>query len=209
MFDGADWKTRMDFDETAFQIGARRLDEDSFKEVRATNPGTFVSYHQLDESKPGELKILDKSVTHPNILIESDGMPWYTQSGTPYEGVEWPIPSNLVAHPRSSGTFAKVLGSYVRERKLLSLSEAIKKMSLMPAQTLESYVPQMTKKGRLQEGMDADIVVFDPDTIAAKGTYAEPYHPAVGVRHLFVMGTPVVKEGKLITDAKPGQAIRK
>lgn len=209
MFDAPDWKTRMGFDETAFQVGEKRLDAESFKKVRAEEPGTFVSYHQLDETKPEELKMLDKSVIHPNILIESDAMPWYTSKGEAYVGDEWPIPSNLIAHPRSSGTFAKILGSYVRERKLMSLTDAINKMSLMPAMTLENFVPQMKKKGRLQVGMDADIVIFDPEKISAKGTYAEPYHPAVGVNYLLVMGIPVISEEKLILDAAPGQPIRR
>ena len=78
-----------------------------------------------------------------------------------YEGDAWPLPEDAFSHPRSNGTFAKILRSYVRERKLMTMSEAIRKMSLMPAQTLEDFVPQMKKKGRLQEGMDADIVVFD------------------------------------------------
>ena len=136
-------------------------------------------------------------------------MPWYDSKGQPYEGDEWPIPTDLIAHPRSSGTFAKVLGSYVRERKLLTLSQAINKMSLMPAKTLESYVPQMKKKGRLQAGMDADIVIFDLNKIEAVGTYAEPYHAAKGVKYLLVAGNFVIKNEKLIESASPGEAIRR
>ena len=209
MFSGADWKKRMDFDETGFQLGEKRLDKDSFTDIRTKQPGTFVSYHQLDETKPEELAMLDKSVIHPDMLIESDGMPWFNNKGQPYEGDAWPLPANLVAHPRSSGTFTKVLGSYVRERNLMSLMDAIRKMSLMPAQTLENFVPQMKKKGRLQPGMDADIVVFDPETVAAVGTYAEPYHASVGIEHLFVAGEAVIAEQKLILDAAPGQAVRR
>jgi N-acyl-D-glutamate deacylase len=82
-------------------------------------------------------------------------------------------------------------------------------MSLLPAQTIEDFVPQMKKKGRLQEGMDADIVVFDPESINDVGTYTEPNQPAVGVQSLLVNGTLVVADGKLITDAAPGQPIRR
>jgi N-acyl-D-glutamate deacylase len=91
----------------------------------------------------------------------------------------------------------------------MSMQEALRKMSLMPAQTLEGFVPQMKKKGRLQVGMDADIVVFNPDTISDVGTYEEPNQPAVGVQTLLVNGVPVVFEGKLIADAAPGQPIRR
>ena len=65
------------------------------------------------------------------------------------------------------------------------------------------------RKGRLQPGMDADIAVFDPDVVAPVGTYAEPYHAAVGVKHVLVMGTPVVRDGELLLDAAPGQPIRR
>jgi N-acyl-D-glutamate deacylase len=126
-----------------------------------------------------------------------------------YEGDAWPLPEETFSHPRSNGTFAKVLRSYVRERKLMSMQEALRKMCLMPAQTLEAFVPQMKRKGRLQKGMDADIVVFDPETISDVGTYTAPNQPAVGVQSLLVNGTLVVADGKLITDAAPGQPIRR
>ena len=89
------------------------------------------------------------------------------------------------------------------------MQEALRKMCLMPAQTLEGFVPQMKTKGRLQEGMDADIVVFDPETISDVGTYETPNQPAVGVQSLLVNGTLVAADGKLILDAAPGQPIRR
>jgi len=209
MFDRPNWRQRMGFDENAFIIGDERLNPDTWQQIRTERPGTFVSYFQLDESVPAELHMLDQSITHPSVLIESDAMPWFLPDGTPYTGDAWPVPDTVVAHPRSSGTFVKILGSYVRERGLLTLSDAIRKMSLMPAQTLEGFVPQMQKKGRLQVGMDADVAVFDPERVAPVGTYAEPYHPAVGVEYVLVMGTPVVDGGALVLDAAPGQPIRR
>ena len=91
----------------------------------------------------------------------------------------------------------------------MTLQEAIRKMALMPAQTLEDFVPQMKNKGRLQEGMDADIVVFDPETIADVGTYEKPNQPAVGVSNLLVNGVAVVLDGKLVANAAPGLPIRR
>ena len=91
----------------------------------------------------------------------------------------------------------------------LPLNEAIRKMSLMPAQTLEAFVPQMRKKGRLQIGMDADIVVFDPATIADKATYEDANQPAVGVQTVLVNGGFVVQDGALVLDAPHGQPIRR
>jgi N-acyl-D-glutamate deacylase len=126
-----------------------------------------------------------------------------------YEGDAWPLPENTFSHPRSNGTFAKVLRSYVRERGLLTMQEALRKMTLMPAQTLEGFVPQMKKKGRLQEGMDADIVVFNPERISDVGTYDKPNQPAVGVQSLLVNGMPVVEGGELVLDAPAGRPIRR
>jgi N-acyl-D-aspartate/D-glutamate deacylase len=91
----------------------------------------------------------------------------------------------------------------------MTLREALRKMCLMPAQTLEGFVPQMKKKGRLQEGMDADIVVFNPETIRDVGTYEKPNQPAVGVQSLLVNGIPVVDGGELVLDAPAGRAIRR
>jgi N-acyl-D-glutamate deacylase len=82
-------------------------------------------------------------------------------------------------------------------------------MSLMPAQTLESFVPQMQNKGRLQVGMDADIAVFDPETIADKATYEDANQPAVGVQTVLVNGVAVVAGGELVLDASPGLPIRR
>jgi len=120
-----------------------------------------------------------------------------------------PMPENTFSLPGSNGTFANVLRSSVRERKLMSMQEALRKMTLMPAQTLEGFVPQMKKKGRLQKGMDADIVVFNPKTIGDVGTYEKPNEPAVGVQSLVVNGELVVDSGKLVLDAAPGRPIRR
>ena len=90
-----------------------------------------------------------------------------------YKGDELPLPEGRFSHPRATGTSAKVLRSYVRERALHSLNEAVRKISLMPAQKLEGFVPQMRKKDCQQVGMNADIVVLDPATIADKATHED------------------------------------
>lgn len=213
MFSGDGWRDRMGSTAENFQLGTKRMTEDQLEDYQKNKPGTFIVWHFLDESNPDDLAMLDKSVMHPKILIESDEMFWMQMqpdgSIINYEGNAWPLPDGAFSHPRSNGTFAKVLRSYVRERNLMTLSEAIRKMSLMPAQTLEGFVPQMKQKGRLQVGMDADIVIFNPDTISDVGTYEEPNQPAVGVQTLLVNGVPVVETGKLILEAGPGQPIRR
>jgi N-acyl-D-glutamate deacylase len=213
MFTGEGWQKRMGSTAHNFQLGTERMTEDQVEYYQKNKPGTFITWHFLDESNPDDLAMLDKSVMDPNVLIESDEMFWmfFDDQGEVenYEGDAWPLPEGSFSHPRSNGTFAKILRSYVRERNLMTLSEAIRKMSLMPAQTLEEFVPQMKKKGRLQEGMDADIVVFDPSTISDVGTYEEPNQPALGVQSLLVNGQLVIADGQLKTDVAAGKPIRR
>ena len=212
MFSGEGWRERMGSTANNFQLGLERMTEQQLADYQTNKPGTFIVWHFIDENDPDDLALLDKSVLNPNVLIESDEMFWMILDGTHienYAGDDWPLPQEAFSHPRSNGAFAKILRSYVRDRKLMGLQEALRKMSLMPAQTLEGFVPQMKKKGRLQEGMDADIVVFDPKTIADKGTYTEPNQPAVGVQTVLVNGVAVVADGKLVEDAAPGMPIRR
>ncbi|MFC1831984.1 amidohydrolase family protein [Thermodesulfobacteriota bacterium] len=213
MFSGEGWRERMGSTAENFQLGTKRMTEDQLNDYQKNNPGTFITWHFLDESNPEDLALLDASVLHPRILVESDEMFWMFMDKhnhiINYDGDEWPLPKDTFSHPRSNGTFAKILRSYVRERKLMTMQEALGKMTLMPAQTLEDFVPQMKKKGRLQEGMDADIVIFDPETISDVGTYQAPNQPAVGVQSLLVNGTLVIADSELILDASPGQPIRR
>jgi N-acyl-D-amino-acid deacylase len=104
-------------------------------------------------------------------------------------------------HPRAYGNFARVLGKYVREEKLLTLEAAIRKLSHLPATNLG-----LDRRGLLRKGYFADVVVFDPNTIADRATYEKPHQYAVGMRHVLVNGTPVLKDGEH-TGAKPGRAL--
>ena len=212
MFSGDGWRERMGSTAENFQLGPNRMTEEQLTDYQKNKPGTFITWHFLDESNPEDLAMLDASILHPRVLVESDEMFWMLidENGIEnYAGEDWPLPEKAFSHPRSNGTFAKVLRSYVRERKLMTLSEAIRKMSLMPAQTMENFVPQMKKKGRLQLGMDADIVVFDPNTVREVGTYEDPNHPAQGINWVLVNGTLVVDKGELVQDAGPGRPIRR
>jgi len=213
MFSGDGWRERMGSTANNFQLGTERMTEAQLTDYQANSPGTFIVWHFLDESDPEDLAMLDASVLRPDVLIESDEMFWMFMDDRGvvenYDGDAWPLPEGTFSHPRSNGTFAKVLRSYVRERGLLSMQEALRKMSLMPAQTLEGFVPQMRQKGRMQVGMDADIVVFDPETVADVGTYEKPNQPAVGIQTVLVNGVPVVAQGQLVLDAAPGRPIRR
>src|SRR5579863_2517236 len=110
-------------------------------------------------------------------------------------------------HPRNAGTYARVLAQYVREKKTLTLMDALRKMTLMPAQMLERSTPAAHQKGRLQEGADADVVIFDPQTIADRSTFEKPMEPSVGVRYLLVGGTTVIDEGTIVPNVLPGRPL--
>lgn len=105
-------------------------------------------------------------------------------------------------HPRTYGNVARLLGKYVRDEQVISLEEAVRRLTLLPAQTLS-----ISQRGRLAPGFFADITVFDPDTIEDKATFEKPHQYSTGVVHVLVNGTPVVSDGKH-TNARPGRAIR-
>src|SRR6266853_1173288 len=111
-------------------------------------------------------------------------------------------------HPRTAGTYARVLGEYVREEKALSLMDALRKMTLMPAKRLEKHAPVFRDKGRIRIGADADITVFDPDKVLDKATYEQPMQYSEGIQFVFVNGTLVVKDGKLVDGVFPGRPAR-
>ncbi|MDB4890724.1 MAG: dihydroorotase [Gemmatimonadetes bacterium] len=115
---------------------------------------------------------------------------------------------NGKGHPRTAGTSARTLGYYVRESKQMSLMEAIRKLALMPAQRLESVAPQFKRKGRITVGADADVSVFDPNTVIDKSTYLLPATPAIGFKYVLVNGVPIVDDGVLKDAVHPGRALR-
>ena len=116
--------------------------------------------------------------------------------------------ANGKGHPRTAGTYALVLGRYVREEKVLDLMTALKKMTLMPAQRLETRAPMFKDKGRIRVGADADILVFDADRVIDKATYEKPLQYSEGIQFVLVNGIAVVKDGQLVEGVFPGRAAR-
>jgi imidazolonepropionase-like amidohydrolase len=160
-----------------------RLNRESFD--RYTRIGGPVVVHTNTE------QMVAVAINSPLTIIASDA---YWQSGT--------------GHPRTTGTFAKVLGRYAREAHSISLMEAIRKMTLMPAQRLEARVPAMRLKGRLCVGADADITIFDAARVVDRSTYREPSLPPVGIQHVIVNGVSVVADGRAVEGVAPGKAVR-
>ena len=107
-----------------------------------------------------------------------------------------------LVHPRHLGTVPRWLGTYVRDEKLMSWEEAIRKLAGLPADILS-----LEDRGTLAEGNFADIVVFDPETIDGRATFEDPFHYSVGMEYVFVNGIAVVNEGDY-TGALPGRALR-
>jgi dihydroorotase len=160
-----------------------RLTEESFARYRKQG-GQIVIFINTEE-------MVRAAIANPMVMIASDGR--LTEGK---------------GHPRGAGTYARVLGRYVRDQKVVSLMDAIRKSSLMPAQRLESMSPRMRQKGRVKVGADADISVFDPERVIDKATYENPAQYSEGFRYVLVEGTFVVRDGKLLDDVAPGQAIR-
>jgi N-acyl-D-glutamate deacylase len=176
--------------------------------LRRADPNGMVLVKFLDETDPKYQKLIDRVILQPDAAVASDAVFWQVRGKT-IVGDVWPLPSDAVAHPRSAGCFARILGHYVRTDKKMSLMEAIRKCSLRPAQILEESVPQMRSKGRIKVGADADLIVFDPNTVMDKATYQYPSQTSVGMRFVLVNGIFVIRDSILVTSAFPGKAVRR
>jgi dihydroorotase len=174
----------IDYGDLQWVATGERLTAESFARHRAAG-GTVIA-HWMDAED------VRAALAHPGVMVGSDGM--QMESGG--------------EHPRSAGTHARVLGRSVREEGALSLMDALAKMTLLPARRLESFVPDMQRKGRLRVGADADTTVFDPTTVIDLATYENSHQPSAGIPHVLVEGAFVVRDGELVAGAAPGRALR-
>jgi N-acyl-D-aspartate/D-glutamate deacylase len=187
--------------------GERIASEARLRELRQADPGGLAIIELLDEDDPADRELLMRSLTFPGAIVASDAMP-LTWTGPPPGPLAWPLPGTAVTHPRTAGTFARALRLLTRDGGQLSLAEALRKCSLLPARLLQDHVPAMRRKGRLQAGSDADIVVLDPVTISDQASYASSTRPSTGIRHVLVNGTFVVQDGNVVAGALPGRPVR-
>ncbi len=202
---GRDWSALEMVD-----TGRRFSTHDEVVRAQAQDPGALVLWHFLDvEVNQRHRDMLDASVLFPGGAIASDAMPWTRPDGSIYEGDAWPLPDGTSSHPRSAGTFTRFLRQWVRERQAVSLREGLAKCTLIPARILEASTPAFSTKGRLQVGCDADIVVFDWETLTDRAEFTAMNRPAEGVRHLLVNGTAVIADGALQRAARPGRPLRR
>ncbi|HWI16917.1 MAG TPA: amidohydrolase family protein [Vicinamibacterales bacterium] len=178
------WQERlgMTYGDVQWQNTAERLTKETFEKYR--KQGGVVIMHMM---KPEWIR---RAMSSPAVMVASDGMPY--------------APG---AHPRSAGTFSRVLGLYVREEKTLPLMDALAKMTLLPAKRLEAMSPQMRNKGRIKVGADADITVFDADTVRDTATFEKGLSFSRGIDHVIVNGVAVVRDGKTVAGVNPGKAV--
>ncbi len=164
---------------------AERLDRERFSRYR--EQGGWVVIHGRNEATNEWI------VAQPDVIAASDGIPFL----------------HVAAHPRGAGTFARILGRYSRDRGAIGLMDALAKMTILPARRVQGAAPAMARKGRVQEGADADLAIFDPATVLDLADYDAPATPSRGFVHVLVRGTSVVRDGRLVEGVWPGEGIRR
>ncbi len=183
LFDGWSGRPAEAYERLQWVGTGERLTPETFERYR--RQGGWVIMHGRSEATNEWI------VGQPDVMAASDGIPFSEGRG----------------HPRGAGTFARILGHYVRERGALSLMDALRKMTLLPARRLEGIVPAMARKGRVQVGSDADLTLFDPDRIIDRATYEAPDRYSAGIEHVLVAGTFVVRNGALVDGVTPGRPL--
>ena len=178
------WQERLgiSYGDLQWQATGERLTKETFEKYR--KEGGIIIMHMM---KPEWIKA---GIAASGVMIASDGMPYAP-----------------LAHPRTAGTFSRVLGKYVREEKVIDLNSAIEKMTLMPAKRLEGISPMMRFKGRMQVGADADITIFNPNTVIDKATFEKGLAFSEGIEYVIVNGVFALKNGKTVNNTFAGQAV--
>ena len=178
------WQQRLgiSYGDLQWVATGERLTKETFESYRKMG-GIVIIYSM----KPEWIKT---GIASNGTIIASDGMGYAK-----------------LAHPRTAGTFSRVLGKYVREEKVIDLNTAIEKMTLLPAKRLEVIAPMMRFKGRIQIGADADITIFNPNTVIDKATFDKGLEFSDGIEYVIVNGTVVLRNKKTVESIFPGQPV--
>ena len=186
---GRDWQTIFDitYEDVEWAATGERFDEAMWAEYRRAHPEGAVIHHYLKRDWTR------RAIAEPGVIVVSDLLAMKSRD-------EFVAPHN--------GAFTKVLGRYVREEQLIDLPTALAKMTLLPARRLEGIAPAFRRKGRLQEGADADVTIFDAATVIDRASYRDPYREAEGIVHVVVAGVHLVADGALVEGRHPGRRLR-
>ena len=179
------WRESMgiDYSDLLWAATGERLTAETFAARRAT--GGMVAVFSIPEDA------VRAALSHPLVIVASDA-----------------VMKDGKGHPRSAGTNARLLGHYARKEGALPLMEALRKITLMPAQRLERRAPALRNKGRVRVGADADLTLFDPDRVLDRATWSEPTLAPEGIPYVLVAGVPVVEGGVLRAERTPGRPVR-
>lgn len=177
------------------------LTEELFNKYR--NKGGLLVIHSMKE------EIIELGIEHPEIMIASDGLPFLKLKNAKNDLQNMKgVRKNINGHPRASGTFTRILGKYVREKKILNLMDAIKKMTYYQAKLLSGISKDFENKGKITVGADADITIFDKENVRDMSTYMHGAIPSEGIIHVLVNGVFVVKDESVVENVFPGRPMR-
>jgi hypothetical protein len=181
------WQERLaaKYEDIEWPPTGERLNAESFARYRKEQPGMAIINHRIPDAT------VTTAVAHPGVIIASDAIVYIDGKG----------------HPRATGTFARVLGVYVRQKHALTLMDALGKMTYLPAHRLEGISAAMHRKGRVQVGADADLTLFDPATVTDRATYQMPTLTSAGIPYVIVGGVPVVDRGRIVSSVHPGKGV--
>jgi hypothetical protein len=189
VFRRRDWQKIFDisYEDVQWVATGEWLSKSSWEYYSKEQPAGMINHHYVNE------QWMIEALQWPQMMVSTDALP--------------ALDLDIKTNPNVAGTFSRVLGHYVRDTNVITLSEGLSRLSLLQAQWLAQVSPAFNRKGRIQEGADADFVIFNPDTIAANATYGDPYKKPSGIVHVLVAGRLVVENSERIEGRYPGRKI--